>query len=249
MCSDTAAPKVTGDVIWHKEIDDLLRESDERERAARANAWLLALREAAGRTGLSETEVAQRLNIKAVELAAAPVGVRVFGRNLRSALTTGVRNQFQTGTSAGVYKPYRRVDVEYMLLGVSPSVSAELRPRYGYLMLEGLDESALDDYGEVTLILNDSVKSRARFCAGDSYQETHMTTPSAFSNPSGQALLSQWSRHPLDTDYARLPYCEVQVVDGGGAIAAEDIAAVVAPGRYRAMVEAAGIVWRPRSRR
>lgn len=235
---------VQGSDIWHTTIgpDLVERKALCRERFAASRETRYA--EWAEKHGTTPEELQTLASQTAQQLTQAPVALQVPSEDLASILTHGFLTQFHTGVSNGVYKPWRRIDVEYLMLGMDPSVPADDRPRYGYLDLPGVDLDAAG-YGDTTLVLKEDVKARSTWCAGDSFNETYTVRVSGFDTPDGDALLSQNledAPHATAWDGTINAYCEVQVK---GAVTCDDIAYVRGPEHIRALVEAAGLRWEP----
>lgn len=232
-----------GDDSWHTVIDDNLRRvqvtADEdfaHSREVRYTRW-------ADQRSTTPEAVQALADQTATRLAANPIAIQVFAEDLSSVLAHGVLTQFHTGTSNGTYKPWRRVDVEYLMLGVDPATPADARPRYGYLDLPAVD-CEMWGYGDTTLVLNETVKERSTWSAGDSLNEYSTVRPTGFDQPNGDALLSQHlTVPPHEHDWeADDWYCEVQVA---GPVTIDDIAYVRGPRSIKAAVEAAGLRWQP----
>lgn len=230
-----------GDDSWPIEVDQQMldRQALTQERVLQNQEQYTKW---AGQRGTTPTALQALADQTATRLAAADVVIQVHAENLASILQHGVLTQFHTGDSGGVYKPWRRIEVEWLMLGLDPAVPADGRTRYGYLDLPGYDAERYDDYGETTLVLKESVKERSTWCAGDSMNETYTLRPTSFSSPSGDALLSQnFTVPPHETDWeSNSGYCEVQV---NGPVTIDDIAYVRGPVSIKAAVEAVGLRW------
>lgn len=233
-----------GDDSWPIAVDEqmltrqaLTQERVIENRVVRYTRW-------ADQRGTTPEALQALADQTAARLAEADVAILVHAENLASILQHGVLTQFHTGNSGGVYKPWRRIEVEWLMLGLDPAVLADDRTRYGFLDLPGFDADLYDDYGDTTLVLKDAVKARSTWCAGDSMNETYTLRPTGFDSPSGDALLSQnLTVPPHETDWeGNSGYCEVQV---SGPVTIDDIAYVRGPRTIKAAVEAAGLRWEP----
>lgn len=224
---------------YHLEVDDVLLKRKEsmdeifaENKPVRYDHW-------AANTGIASEELERLADQRATEMAAYPVAIQVPKDRLCSILDHGVLNQFQTGDSNAVYKPWKRIDVEWLMLDVDPATPPADRPRYGLLKLPGYTRDF--HFGQVELVLRDDVKTRATFCAGDSLNETYTARPCTFDAPHGDAITSMYleALPPHLHDYTNF-YCEVQI---RGEVTVADIACVRGPKGIRKMVEARGLRW------
>lgn len=92
------------------------------------------------------------------------------------------KNQFETGTSGGALSPDTRKTVENAIFDYEPNVSVSRRPIYGYMTNHSdisykagdirdsfsTTNPYVSHYGEIKVILKDSVKNRTTFTVGDS---------------------------------------------------------------------------------
>jgi hypothetical protein len=98
-----------------------------------------------------------------------------------SVVQRGFLNQHQTGSSGGILSPDYRWKIENELIGFrlarkyerSSAATHAVLPKYAYVFLDRPrkgDEGFLpEDYGDVYFKLKDSVKDRATFTTGDSF--------------------------------------------------------------------------------
>lgn len=117
-------------------------------------------------------EQVKRVSAAAKAVAAnSQVFVRVPSKVLTKVFEEGrFKNQFETGSSKGLYDPTERLTVEENVLGVSKETPPEKRPIYGYLYdagSEGLAKST-EQYGDVVVRFKDDVRSRTTFTGIDS---------------------------------------------------------------------------------
>jgi len=90
-----------------------------------------------------------------------------------------IKSQFETGTSAGLLDAFTRWEVEKNLFGYPYDTRWAMRPIYGTVALHNPAGSSGDersikacqDYGDIRLVLKDSVKDRTTFTLGDSLTE------------------------------------------------------------------------------
>lgn len=85
--------------------------------------------------------------------------------------TGDLRNQFETGTSGGLYDPRLREIMEKDVLGLDYNTRPANRPVYGYVgdapSVLG-DHAIARDYGNYSLVMHPQVKDRSTFSVGDS---------------------------------------------------------------------------------
>jgi Protein of unknown function (DUF3626) len=180
----------------------------------------------AGRRQLSPAEYRRRAlaQLRALCLRSA-VCLRIRPEHLSAVLGDGrVRNQFETGHSAGYFDPAARADLELKVLGVPLDAKAGERPIYGYL--GGSDEDhALPSYGTVVLTLSEEVRPRTTFTLGDSLDQTsHARIPAFAPTPlESPELLSVDSRIDIlgasvlaDATAPTHRYAETQIFGGVG---------------------------------
>lgn len=102
------------------------------------------------------------------EIAHAPVTVRAPVKALPGILEKGIRTQYETGTSEGVYDPQMRRSAEKNM-GYSD------HPVYGYLdvTMEGRRADTSTYYGPMKFTMKDSVRDRTTVYGGDSLPYAH----------------------------------------------------------------------------
>lgn len=205
------------------------------------SAWLSAvLREQqlqfalyAARRELSVAEYRRRLLARLRELCEkAELRVRLRRDHLHAVIADRrLRNQFETGHSAGYFHPQARAELEHQVLGVPISAVPAERPIYGYL--SGSDETlALPSYGSVVVALHPRLRQQATFTLGDSLDQTaHARIPAFAPSPlTAPELLSIDARIDLleASDFATGTasshrYAEAQIYGG---VALEDLLAL-----------------------
>lgn len=142
-----------------------------------------------------------------------------------------VMSQFETGTSSGVLDGTVRARAETALFDVHPSVDDSKRTIYGYVAggSDLITSSGVNGYGQVRLVLNDSVKSRTTMTAGDSLN-TYCTPVPMTGRVTEREAWGAVSRHwgsPADdahknpVDFQRRGYFEAQI--HGGNVRVSDI--------------------------
>lgn len=187
----------------------------------------------AARQELSVAEYRRRLLICLRELCKkSELRVRVRRDHLPIVIADRrLRNQFETGHSAGYFHPQVRAELEHRVLGVPLSAVPAERPIYGYL--SGSDEThALPSYGSVIATLQSSLRQRATFTVGDSLDQTaHARIPAFAPTPLvSPELLSIDARIDLlgASDFASASasshrYAEAQIYGG---VALDDVSAL-----------------------
>lgn len=198
------------------------------------------------------------------QLADAPIVVaRQDSATLRSILDDGrMKTQFETGTSEGSLHPELRAQYERATWGYPTDLDPKLRPVYGFLAPGGVDSiayerAAVSQYGEINIVLKDSVRDRTSFTVGDSLSGKKAVVPTPVATPGWESFNvtphTGW-RAPggMGRDYAsagfqRENYVEAQI---HGGVRVEDIAEVVFARGYTptketvAALKRAGIPWR-----
>jgi hypothetical protein len=100
------------------------------------------------------------------------VMVKVPSDALDDIIAGRVKNQFDTDTSRGLYDPDVRAIAETAAHGLHPAAPASERPIYGFVGMPGSEHPyALDQYGDVTLVLKPSVKDKTTITLGDSLNQ------------------------------------------------------------------------------
>jgi len=184
----------------------------------------------AARRELSVAEYRRRLLLRLRELCeSSELRVRLRRDHLPVVISDQrLRNQFETGHSAGYFHPQARAELEHRVLGVPLAAAPAERPIYGYL--SGSDEThALPSYGSVIATLRPSLRQRATFTLGDSLDQTaHARIPAFAPTPlAAPELLSVDARIDLlgASDFASASasshrYAEAQIYGG---VALEDV--------------------------
>lgn len=94
-----------------------------------------------------------------------------FGRMIANR-NPRFKTQFETAESNGLYDPSERRMAEAAHQGVPYTAKTSERPIYGYISIDGSDESittpSVGRYGEIRFVLKDSTKDRTTFTMGDS---------------------------------------------------------------------------------
>ena len=97
------------------------------------------------------------------------VMVKVPDDAVEGILADGVKNQFQTQTSRGSLNAPSRAVNELAHHGIMPNAPADTRPVYGFVSRDGDEHPvSVSQYGEVTLVLRDDVRTRTTVTVGDS---------------------------------------------------------------------------------
>ncbi len=180
------------------------------------------------------------------QLAGKPIVVRLRPDALSSVLRDGrMKNAYETGRSggdSGTSAGYRakRARAEQIFFGIDPKAPASERPIYAHVAVAGVravpSDSGLDRlsaYGDVQIVLRDTVRPRTTASMGDSIDDhilpSPIDAPEWYSTAAGR--------------FGR--YAEAQV---HGGVSTSDIAEVVFPSApdaaMRAELKRAGIAWR-----
>jgi hypothetical protein len=164
------------------------------------------------------------------------VMVAVPSDYLDDILRDGVKNQFETGESGGVLDNDVRAVDELAHHGIRPGAPGEERPVYGYIGRPGEEHPlAVHNYGDVTLVLKDSARSRTTVTLGDSLN-THATpvpldgevTARQVSDASARTVFG--NDHKVAAKHGSKPldrgvmYMEAQIMGG---VRLEDISRIV----------------------
>jgi hypothetical protein len=148
----------------------------------------------------------------------APVSVTVPANKVGAILKDGrLKSHFETGTSGGKNVTSIRDEWEAVMFGYPTGMNPENRPIYGMVETNGVKPSSArgnEQYGQVTLVLKDSVRERTTATAGDSLNLNPDYVP--LTNPSQRRTLGRIS------DFE--PYYEAQVHSG---VKTSDIARAV----------------------
>jgi 8-oxo-dGTP pyrophosphatase MutT (NUDIX family) len=183
------------------------------------------------------------------DFAEKKVAVRVKPAGLEGILRDGRMKQVtetkQSGGLGGASASYRakRHRSEAVLFGIPEDAPGSDRPIYGYVAVDGIhpatsrDSNRLDDYGDIQVILKDSVRPRTTASVGDSMDDA--VIPSPIDDPSwesfnGHAHLYGHGKQPEGADPYRMDYAahrsilypEAQV---HGGVSLDDIEEVVFP--------------------
>jgi hypothetical protein len=91
-----------------------------------------------------------------------------------------LKNQFQTGTSRGLYDERKRISTEYVTQNIDIKTKDGDRPIYGFVSIDGVtakngpdilavDSPNLNHYGRWRVVLNDEIKSHTSITINDSF--------------------------------------------------------------------------------
>jgi hypothetical protein len=143
-----------------------------RDLSAAEKEWESRANEEAYKAGVDVARVREALQDEVAQAVQdAEVRINIGAEDMMTVLADGrFKNQFETGDSGGVYSPRAREEAETDLFGLEQATPAEDRPIYGYLespsartMTDGADM-----YGDIQVVLKDSVMERTTFTVGDS---------------------------------------------------------------------------------
>lgn len=123
-------------------------------------------------------KVKELVNDEANELA-----IRVKETSMKNILGDGeFKNQYTTLTSGGTYNPDWRKVVENNLFNIPINAISRNRPIYGYISNKLVENGSrgfeLQKYGNIKVVLKDSVKDRCYFTMGDSMNNSSRIIPS-----------------------------------------------------------------------
>jgi GNAT superfamily N-acetyltransferase len=169
---------------------------------------------------------------------------------LDDILRDGVKNQFETGESGGMLHNDNRAVDEAAHHGIRPDTPGEGRPVYGYVGRPGGEHPiAVHNYGDVTLVLKDSVRGRTTVTLGDSLNTN--TTPVPIDGKVTPRQVSDASAHTIFSDDFRVTanngskplakgamYMEAQIMGG---VRREDISRIVFGSNADIDVERGGV--------
>ena len=154
------------------------------------------------------------------------VMVSVPSDYLDDILSDGLKNQFDSGDSGGVLDNDIRAVDEAAHQGIRPDAPGSERPVYGYIGMPGNEHPmSVHNYGDVTLVLKDSVRGRTTVTLGDSLN-TNATpvplegqiTPRQVSDASARNIFQddfiQFAKNGSRGMDAGLTYMEAQIKGG-----------------------------------
>ena len=123
-------------------------------------------------------KVKELVNDEANELV-----IRVKEASMENILRDGeFKNQYTTLTSGGTYNPDWRKVVENNLFNIPINAISRNRPIYGYISNKFVENGSrgfeLQKYGNIKVVLKDSVKDRCYFTMGDSMNNSSRVIPS-----------------------------------------------------------------------
>ena len=109
--------------------------------------------------------------------------IRVKEASMKNILKDGeFKNQYTTLTSGGTYNPDWRKVVENNLFNIPINAISRNRPIYGYISNKFVENGSrsfeLQKYGNIKVVLKDSIKDRCYFTMGDSMNNSARIIPS-----------------------------------------------------------------------
>ena len=141
------------------------------------------------------------------------------------------KTQHETRNSNGAYKPALRKEAELAIAGVPLDTKSSERPIYGYLAVQNdgttantslyntdkwnVNNTGVGSYGEVRVVLKDSVKERTSYTIPDSLDR--YAIPQPLSRNGKADLINAGAYHDLSMShggYQREGYAEAQVYGG-----------------------------------
>lgn len=123
-------------------------------------------------------KVKELVNDEANELV-----IRVKEASMKNILKDGeFKNQYTTLTSGGTYNPDWRKVVENNLFNIPINAISRNRPIYGYISNKFVENGSrsfeLQKYGNIKVVLKDSIRDRCYFTMGDSMNNSARIIPS-----------------------------------------------------------------------
>lgn len=168
------------------------------------------------------------------------IAIAVHDNHVMKILDGGFTTQFETGKSGGSYVPTYRAAYEAVTFGVHPATIPSRRPIYANLHPVGVQSTRTnrsEQYGEIQMVVKQSVHARATFTVQDSLGSTR--TPASVNgqikvgqaSPTARKDMRRQSEHPADkpTKSAKgeaYSYAEAQIQQG---LKVSDIAYVTIP--------------------
>jgi hypothetical protein len=189
------------------------------------------------------------------EATTGPIVVRRKNESsLRRILEDGrMKTQFETGTSSGLLDTEGRKKLEDAALGIPTDTPDAKRPVYGVVSPGGVKavdgKRAVDEYGDIQLVLKPSVRDRTTVTVGDSLvspTENAVTAVAApIDHPDWRAALPNGVKNLGDSRFESKNYVEAQIHNG---VTVDDIQEVVFARQPEtgtvAALKAAGLSWR-----
>lgn len=194
--------------------------------------------------GMSEAEFKAEMESRLRKaFTDGPIGIRVNDDILRQMFTDGrYKTQFEVGYSMGGYDPEYRRNLEEQLFGTPRNEDMSKRPIYGFVGSGGklaaglLEDDALSNYGNVSVILKDKLRRRSTAMVGDSIDEKFWGQPSPLLDPDWRSYgmgdkyaapnLRKFDRDYSSAAWRRDFYLEVQI---HGGVSVFDVERIVFP--------------------
>ena len=181
-----------------------------------------AVEASAKRNKLTPQQVEQYVQQALTDIAQHDIAIAAPKNAIDSILNDGrFRTQFETGTSGATLNTTERAAAEAKGLGIPTTAGAANRPVYGYMNF-GTDTRNLTQrgYGEVSFILDDSVRARTTISVGDSMNQfaKNNLVGTPIDNPSILAADHEVSNL---VDYARTGDANEFVYSGVGYVEAQ----------------------------
>ena len=129
------------------------------------------------------------------------ISTRVGQRQLQLIINNGrFKTQFETGTSNGIFDPSVRKGYESMMFGFPRELPHEVRPVYGYIAPLGevpSPQQGPHQYGNIKVVLKDSVRQRTTVTVGDS-----LSFDKQLPSPALKVDRYSWHPHTIQGDVA-----------------------------------------------
>lgn len=132
-------------------------------------------------------------------LDSGEVRIAVDEDTLTKILNEGrFKSQFETRTSAGFYDPTSRSKIESRLFGYADDLDPTLRPIYGYVGQPGVRHHSAAAYGEIDVVLKQSVRPRVTVTMEDSFDTVLAASP--IDEVTAEAFDWAGARHSITPD-------------------------------------------------
>ena len=170
---------------------------------------------------------------KKIENKNNEVSYRIFEKDLEKVLDSNkIANRFETNTSnIKTVSNTVRAEGENMLFNIPLNALAKNRPVYGYLEGAGLfnNMDRLVKYGDIRIVLKNSVKARSTFTYEDSLNGRAVVRPTPLNNI-GKQSFRYYDLSDYEKGYHGMEYREVQIF---GKITLKDIEYIEIPKIYK----------------
>lgn len=159
---------------YYRELADTSWVGDIRRREVAEGMAGVAIKRVHERMYIQENIGAQEALDYTKGMVASPnlrIAVAVHSQNLNGILDGGLSTQFSTQSSGGSYMPSYRAAYEGVTFATHPATLANRRPLYANLHpvgVQGTRANRSEQYGQIQLVVKQSVHDRATFSVQDS---------------------------------------------------------------------------------